>query len=110
MRHDKLLWDLEAGQQLAAELESVVRPLNYHTLLGGGVLHKGYSDKDLDLWFMPLNGYPSQSRVVLQALEDVLGRSRALRDHPDYAAGEPYYVKEMVGFTVFGKRLDVFIR
>lgn len=109
LQTNKLLWTLAEGQQLAAELEVIIRPHGYHTLLGGGVLHKGQSDKDLDLWFLPLNGYPNQAHVVLRALYAELGVYHELRDGPDYHMDSLCYCAEMVKFDVCGKRVDVFI-
>jgi hypothetical protein len=103
------LWTLGEAAYLVGELEPLVRELNYHTLLGGGVLHHGFSDKDLDLWFMPLNGYESDPQKVYPLLKDTFGMLKSIRDSPDYAAGEPYHVREMLYGHYCGKRIDLFI-
>ena len=103
------MWTLDEAQALVAQLEPVIPKLDYHSLLGGSVLHKGQSEDDLDLWFFPLNGYESNIPPVYDVLEAALGPLRPIRDSPDYKAGEPYYVKEMLMGSWMGKRVDLFI-
>lgn len=47
-------WKLEEGLNLIRALQGRVREFGYHIALGGGVLNNGTSDKDLDLYFLPL--------------------------------------------------------
>lgn len=106
------MWTLDQAVAVVQDIEPGIRALSYHTLLGGSVLHDGRSDKDLDLFFYPLNGSKSDPTKVLQFLYKKFGPSEALRDSPDYGAEDALttYVKEMVKYTVKGKRIDVFIR
>lgn len=103
-------WTLEIALPLIQQLEPMVRDLNYHTLLGGGVLHRPGEHKDLDLWFMPLNGFESDSKPVLELLMSVFGRPNAIRDSPDYAAGDPWHLKDALWFEYEGHRIDCFIQ
>lgn len=48
------MWTLEDGLAVVRSLQPLTRQFNYHVALGGGVLNQGYSDKDLDLYFLPL--------------------------------------------------------
>lgn len=48
-------WFLEDALVLVRELQPQTRKFDYHLALGGGVLNKGQSDKDLDLYFLPLS-------------------------------------------------------
>ena len=48
-------WTLEEGLRLVRALQPSTRQYGYHLALGGGVLNKGESEKDLDLYFLPLN-------------------------------------------------------
>lgn len=98
------------AQALVAELWPTAWALNYHILLGGGVLRRGYSPKDLDLVFLPLNGHESNAREILGQLWELLGRSEALRDHPDYQADAHFHFQEAQKFNYLGKRIDVFIQ
>lgn len=104
-------WTLEEAQKLIAELEPQVRELDYHTLLGGGVLHDGRSENDLDIWFMPLNGYESNTGAIYDLMVRTfgVGSVRSLRDSPDYDAGEPWHIKEAWKTMYCGKRIDLFV-
>lgn len=46
-------WDLITGIALARKLELLAIPINCHIALGGGVLQRGYSYKDLDIFVYP---------------------------------------------------------
>lgn len=48
------MWNIAEGVNVVRNIESSVRELGYHTCLGGGVLHKGESKKDLDIFILPL--------------------------------------------------------
>ena len=48
-------WTLEEGLRLVRALQPSTRQYGYHLALGGGVLNNGESEKDLDLYFLPLN-------------------------------------------------------
>ena len=104
------MWTLAEAVTLIQEIEPLVRERNYHTLLAGGVLHTGQSDHDLDIWFIPLNGYESDALGILSLLRENWGQYRSLRDSPDYKAGEPWHLREMHRFEIYGKRVDVFIQ
>lgn len=103
------MWTLKEAQALIADIEPLMREQHYHTLLGGGVLHAGASDHDLDIFFFPLNGYEKQPRVIMEILFQLFEGMRPIRDSPDYKAGEPYYVTEMYRGTFDGKRVDLFV-
>lgn len=47
------LWTLEQGLALARKLEIIAGTLNAHIALGGGVLHRGHSMKDVDIFVYP---------------------------------------------------------
>lgn len=103
-------WTLQQAVELIQELEPAVRELNYHITLGGSVLHKGSSDKDLDLFIVPLNGFPSTPIKILVLLMDYLGSCRALRDGPNYQADADFHYDQAQLFDYMGKRIDVFIQ
>jgi hypothetical protein len=46
-------WTLTNAINIARYVESVVVQFGYHTAIGGSVLHRGESDKDLDLYLYP---------------------------------------------------------
>lgn len=47
-------WYLADALRLVQRLQAVAWPLGWHIALGGGVLNHGYSDKDLDLYVLPI--------------------------------------------------------
>ena len=46
------MWTLQEALQLIRDLQPQLKPLHYHVALGGGVLNKGTSQKDLDLYLL----------------------------------------------------------
>lgn len=46
-------WELVEGIAIARRLEAFCAPLGFHVALGGSVLHKGISTKDLDIFIYP---------------------------------------------------------
>lgn len=67
-------WYLDEARVLVRQLQAVVWPLGYHIALGGGVLTHGYSDKDLDLYVLPLGRFECESSyVVAKALLQFFG-------------------------------------
>lgn len=104
------LWTLDQALVVVREVGPLVRELDYHLCLGGGVLLTGASEHDLDLWFIPLNGYDSSPFKIMQLCGTIFGLLRSLRDGPDYTANEPWHVKEMHQGNWMGKRVDLFIQ
>ena len=104
-------WTLEEALPLIREIEPLVRELNYHTCLGGGVLHQTGPRKDLDLFFIPLNGHDSNPWSIVQLLGEVLGSHPiSIRDSPDYHREAMYHFSEMRWVEYMGKRIEVFIQ
>ena len=103
-------WNLADALDLIRILQPELRKINYHCLLGGGVLNRGESEKDLDLFFCPLNGSDSKPFAVMEVLYTMFGHGEAIRDSPDYDAGEPWHWHEMFKYDFGGRRIDVFIQ
>lgn len=55
-------WTLNEALRLIRALQEGTRPFGYHLCLGGGVLNKGESHKDLDLFFLPLDNPDVESK------------------------------------------------
>lgn len=103
-------WTMADALALIRDLQPLVWELDYHVMLGGGVLNKGESEKDLDLFFSPLTGYEPRFDKLFILLESVFGRLRAMRDSPDYGLGAgPQYWSGMLIASYEGKRVDIFI-
>ena len=56
------MWTLEEAQKLINGMQAFAKDYNYHVALGGGVLNKGKSDKDLDLYFLPIENNNNNNR------------------------------------------------
>lgn len=127
-------WTLKEGLELIRALQGDCRPFGYHLCLGGGVLNKGESKKDIDLFFLPLdNGKECEAQKLLAWLQslwgegvdlqkstkpdrqgrivtDVQGRQRVVWDvvpAPDYPPSPNYLYKWK--FFRSGMRIDTFI-
>ncbi len=76
-------WYLADALILVRELQALAWPNGWHIALGGGVLNHGYSDKDLDLYVLPIYNQPVclDELSILSKLAEVLDAT-----HPD---GEP---------------------
>lgn len=104
------MWLLADARALVSELQLATRHYGYHLALGGGVLNKGQSDKDLDLYFLPLDDMkePRNTEGLLCFLEDHLGYSEPIFD-PQYERLSPSAYRKKVKFDYNGKRIDAFI-
>jgi len=56
-------WNLEEGIGVVRTLQPEIRAFGYHVALGGGVINKGVSAKDLDLYFLPMGGFKDSKSV-----------------------------------------------
>lgn len=51
----RVVWTLDDALTACRRLEEVLAPAGYHVALGGGVLLRGHSHKDLDVLVYPRN-------------------------------------------------------
>ena len=102
------MWTLDAGLTMAAQVQAGSRKFGYHVALGGGVLNRGESFKDLDVYFLPLDSdtMSPDSAGVLTWLESLWGVSESIND-PNYGPS-PYY-KLKLKFYPENRRIDVFV-
>lgn len=64
------LWNLQESIELVQKIEPEVRKVGYYTSLTGGNLHRGYSDKDVDIQIHKLDDNVGYNRdIVAKALE-----------------------------------------
>lgn len=102
------MWNLEDALALVRRLQPMTRNYNYHLALGGGVLNKGTSDKDLDLYFLTLDNDKKTDREgLLVTLERIFGKLEHIGS-PEYLAKDSAY-KAKVKFVNSGKRIDAFV-
>lgn len=104
------MWNLEDALVLIRELQPKLREIDYHIMLGGSILNTGTSDKDLDLFFAPLNGYEPNRENIFNFLAERFGPLRSLRDVPDYGPDSFPHWSEMQMGHYQGKRIDIFIK
>ena len=103
------MWTLEQGIDLVRSVQSYSRNHKYHVALGGGVVNKGFSDKDVDVYFLPCsNTKPDQksSDKIKEMLELLWGASKPIMG-PEYPGDDNY--RHKVKFVFEGKRIDAFI-
>lgn len=62
------MWTLDNALKLIRETQETAKGFGYHICLGGSVLNKGESIKDLDLYFIPLVGVEESIERLLQSL------------------------------------------
>lgn len=93
---DYVVWTLDQALEMARYLQPLVKKYNYHIALGGGVLNKGLSFKDLDLYFMSLdNGKKNDTKGLVTFLISKLSTPVSLMN-PKYGEDEdslPYIYK-----------------
>ena len=106
-------WILEDALVLIRDIQPSIRGFQYHVVLGGGVLNKGWSGKDLDLYFLPFGdtGVP----VDLPGLKDYLSLRLGTPAPLGYSAvdhaypPDPTYGGDRYTYIQANKRIDVFI-
>ena len=102
-------WTLDEAINLIKVLQPDVWTFGYHLCLGGGVLNKGESKKDLDLYFLSLDNANIivTSHKLLDWLSKLWGNPKFLgQDYPGNP-GSPYVYK--LGFRYNSLRIDVFV-
>lgn len=68
-------WSLDEGLRLIRALQPEAKRFGYHISLGGGVLNRGFSYKDLDLYFIPMENeeLKQDTGALLKYLTDSWG-------------------------------------
>jgi hypothetical protein len=104
-----VIWTLEQALELIRFIQPMLHARKYHVALGGGVLNKGLTYKDLDLYFFPFD----ESRIdpLLPFLEVLWGKSVEINDRGEgYPPDVNFEVKvKFSDLVVDRKRIDVFI-
>lgn len=102
-----MMWKLETAVAVCRKLEEVLDG-EYHVALAGSVLHKGSSNKDLDIFL-----YPHHTAFFSEAdLLGVIEKTFSL-DGLELCVGNEEYARD--GKTVYkayltcGKRIDFFL-
>lgn len=97
----KPLWTLEQGIELARRLEKIALEHNAHVALGGGTLHRGHSNKDLDIFV-----YPRKTTLKFNwsNILAAFGASQAAQRPHEYQGDR----KIVFQTEIDGKRVDIF--
>lgn len=76
-------WTIEEGLTLIRGLQPQAKAYGYHIALGGGVLNKGTSEKDLDLYFLPLDNKDLATNEIglIGFLQEIWGMGTSLGDY-----------------------------
>ena len=85
-------WTLEEALKLVRALQPGTREFGYHLALGGGVLNNGVSEKDVDLYFLPLDNQPPiRPDKLVEWLEGLWGKGENLcKEYADEEAGDAF--------------------
>lgn len=110
-----MIWSLEKALGFVRRLQPLTRLHGYHMAIGGGVVNNGGSEKDLDLYLLPLDNMPKPADYegMLMEMEAEFGPSQAIgalgvqsEEYPTVTAWSPYHAKRK--FANNGHRVDVF--
>lgn len=108
-----LKWTLDEALSLIRLLQPETRKFGYHLCLGGGVLNVGFSEKDLDLYFLPMDNpeHPTDPDKLSGWLDTCWGKATDLfGDYPlTDSSGKPSMYIKKVKYDYSGMRIDVFI-
>ena len=100
-------WILDEALPLIRALQPLTRQYGYHLCLGGGVLNKGESKKDLDLYFLTLDSGKSKSNELIAFLSSMWGTATDLMNGYPTEEGSLYEFKLKYNYN--GLRIDVFV-
>jgi hypothetical protein len=101
------MWGLSDALALIREIQPEIHALGFHVCLAGGVLNKGYSEKDLDLVFVPLTNETKGDAddITSWCFKRWGGRKDNLSDPVPCIS-----LREQASYlTDDGKRIDVFV-
>jgi hypothetical protein len=102
-----MMWSLEEALVVARALETKIERIynHYHVALGGSVLHRGSSTKDLDIFI-----YPHKTGQIDRKYLNKMLSEFGLVDAEDRTSihAEYYDNKEVIKYMYNGKRVDIF--
>lgn len=81
------MWNLDKSLKLIRALQETSKTFGFHIALGGGVLNKGESMKDLDLYFHPFANpdVPESYEKLISWLTTIWGEPSKLGDYDEPA-------------------------
>lgn len=105
MPETQTIWALADALKLIRETQATARSFGFHICLGGGVLNRGTSEKDVDLYLLPLIEVPQNTEGLLASLEIGWGPSEIAFSGGDSQG--PYLHKRR--YTVDDRKIEVFV-
>ena len=110
------MWKLDNGLKVVRAIQQNCRSYGYHLTIGGGVVNNGSSEKDLDLYFLPMGGFNKDKKNdadgMLKFLATLWGYPEKLSkggDNEEYKDMDEGCYAHAVKFTTNNKRIDCFI-
>lgn len=100
------MWGMSDALDLVRSIQPVLHSKHWHVSLGGGVLNKGVSAKDLDLYFHPFDDDGAKT-AIMPLLEALWGQAIRLGD--DAYPPSAHYSQKVKFSLPSGKRIDAFI-
>jgi hypothetical protein len=100
---------LQEGIEICREIEPLLVNIDYHCALGGSLLYRGTSTKDIDIFI-----YPHQIKRQMNALKitkhlvNNLKDSVITEDRVGYGDKENYRDKRVIKILYKNRRIDLF--
>lgn len=100
-------WTLTDALGLVRDIQPKLHERKWHVALGGGVLNRGVSSKDVDLYFLPFGDITTTAIVPL--LTEWWGASEPFRANADLYPPDINFVTKVKFFLPCGRRIDAFV-
>lgn len=108
------MWNMTQTIPLLKKLQPESRKYGYHVCMGGGVLNNWSSNKDLDLYYLPMNNEgKAKPKELIHYLAGLWGKPEPIGKSADYPHDAlPYIAKlkfEFTGEDDVKRRIDLFV-
>jgi hypothetical protein len=101
------MWAITDALTVVRSMQYTARGFNFHIALGGGVLNRGESEKDLDLYFLPMDNGDGCDFTGLLAWFGKLGGVTPIGCDDNYGDDKTYRAK--VKIASLNGRIDAFV-
>jgi hypothetical protein len=106
------VWALDEALDLIRELEKQIKPIKYTSAMGGGVIFKGHSKKDLDIFLAPYNKTDKDYDKLVEILEKMGFTRKKTKDEVhkgfNYGSEKGKEHKHVEIWDYHGRRVDFF--
>lgn len=108
----QVIWKLPEAVELLRQIEALIKPIKYTSALGGGVLFKGESTKDLDIFIAPYNKTDVDHEKLIEILKRMGFKQVKTKDQVhkgfEYCGDGSKEHKHVEIWDYFGRRVDFF--